>query len=464
MIKGTKRLIPVLVALLLVLSLLAACGGTKTTTQTQTSIPTVTSATTSTLTTTKTSTTTSISTTTTTTTTTPPAPVRIGILEDTSGVVAAYGNAYVEGQKVAVQMVNDAGGIKSLGGAKIEPVWGAGDSTATAATSEVERLISSEKVVGISGPTATAEILAAIPLFERYKVPQIGGLSDEAQFQKGYRFIFGSTGSFQNMGKQQADFVDWLAKNHGAPMDRIAIASQLPSFAARQQGLVDELTVLGYKDKIVMTESFAITVTDQSPLVLKIKSANPTMVIYQGVASDGVLFHKACNTYDYTPWLVMDDNSYGGTTTRDGLGTDLAKKILLRPNIFGVGNGIAGDLYERIPTLKAFKDLWTKAYPGSKSNYPTVSQGAQRLLILVRAIDNAASRNPEDIANALRKVDIKSGDPYIVFGDNIGGAKMTDSGLISAITVMAEQWKNDLSGPGVIWPASFANATPRIQK
>src|SRR5215469_9489099 len=46
-------------------------------------------------------------------------PVNIGALYPTTGSFAQIGQGCVNAAKLAVQMVNDAGGIKSLGGAKL---------------------------------------------------------------------------------------------------------------------------------------------------------------------------------------------------------------------------------------------------------------------------------------------------------------------------------------------------------
>lgn len=394
---------------------------------------------------------------------TPVDPVKIGILEDMTGAVGVYGTAYREGQNVLIKMVNEAGGIKSLGGAKIVVADGVGDSTVATATSEVERLINSEKVVAISGPTSTGEALASIPLFERYKIPAVTILGDATQYQKGYRYLFGTILSQQDRGIRQADFVDWLAKNQGAPMDRIAVAYITPSYSGTAQALVTRLAELGYKN-VIMNESFPLTVTDQSPLVLKMKAANPTLVIYLGAGTDGVLFHKACATYDYAPWLVMDDTAYGSAFVRDGLPADSVKKILTRPNIFGVGPGVAGDLYSRVASLKAFQDAYKKAYPNSNSLPAVVGQGAAKMAILIKAIENAGSRDPEAIASALRKVVIQSPDPLIVFSDQYPRIQMTESGLIAPTAINAEQWADNLTDSLLIWPEAVANAKPRIQK
>lgn len=391
------------------------------------------------------------------------APVRIGVLESTTGPVAPFGTAYLEAAKVAVQMVNDAGGIKSLGGAKVVMVLGNGDGTAPTATSEVERLINNEHVIAISGPTATAEALASIPLFERYKIPAVTILSDETQYQKGYRYIFGTNASVQQVGKKQADFIDYLAKKYGAPTDRIAVAALSPALTAKADAAVARLAQLGYKN-VVSNESFPINVTDQGPLVLKMKNANPTLVIYEGAAADGVLFLKACETYDFHPWLIMDETAYGSSVVKDGLGSELAKKVLTRANIFGIGNGSSVELYDKVPSLKAFQDAFTKMFPASTSPRPTVAAGGLKMLALIRAIDNAGSTNPDAIAAALRKLDIKAPDSYLTFGDAYPEFKISDSGLAADSNIMAEQWATDMSAQHVVWPESVASTQPRVKK
>ena len=452
MISGKKRLIPVFIAILLILSLLAACGETKTTTQTQTS--TVTSATTSISTTTQT--------TTTKTTTTQPDPVRIGVLEDTTGAVAAYGAPYLAGQKVAVQIINDGGGIKSLGGAKIELVQGIGDSTVATATSEVERLINSEKVVAISGPTTSGETMACIPLYERYKIPAVTILTDITQFQKGYRYIFTDQPTSLSTGTRCGDFVDWLIKKYATSTSKMAVCTAAPSFSGISDAMVARLNELGYKNSIVLNESFPLTVADQAPLVLKLKAANVDFAIYMGSTQDAILFYKACDAYSYTPWLVAS-NAALAFATRDSLGA-LAKTALGRPNVFAVSYNMPTDAYQKVASLKTFADAFQKANPGSKYDVAQVAVGAQKMFMLAKAIENAASRNPENIAAALRKLDMQAPDPYIVWADGYPRLQTSESGALATQACLAVQYSDDLQSLQVIWPESIATATPRTSK
>lgn len=445
------------VLLLSMIGTVAACGKTSTATTTTTS-KTTTPATTAASTTSATVTTSKPA-----ATTTPAAPVKIGLLEDITGPYGTYGVAFMAGAKTAVQMVNDAGGIKSLGGAKIVTVDGNGDSTPTTSTSEVERLINNEKVLAISGPTSTAEALASIPLFERYKIPAVTILTDETQYQKGYRYVFGVAPSNQLTATVQANFVDWLAKTQGAPTDRIAICSLTPGLDSRVSAMITRLKSLGYTN-IVLNETFTGTVSDQGPLVLKLKAANPSLVIYLGGAQDGILFHKACYTYDYYPWLVMDEETYGSPLVSAGLSADVAKKTLLRPNVFGVGVGATDDLLANTPSIKAFHDAFKKLYPGSTMPLSVVSRGGLKVLAIARAIENAGSRAPDAIADALRKLDIKAPDTYLILGDQYPRFLMSDSGLVSTMTLTADQWNDTLTGKLFIWPDNLSNSKPRIQK
>src|SRR4051794_21493970 len=57
------------------------------------------------------------------------APVKIGVLHPVSGALAYSGQQGRIGAQLAIEEINAAGGIKALGGAKIEPMLGDAQST-----------------------------------------------------------------------------------------------------------------------------------------------------------------------------------------------------------------------------------------------------------------------------------------------------------------------------------------------
>ena len=104
-------------------------------------------------------------------------PVNIGALYPVTGSMAQIGHGCVNAAKLAVEMVNEAGGIKSLGGAKLNLIVSDVQSDTTVTRTETDRLISGNKLSAIHGCYASALTLIASEVAERAKVPIITGSS-----------------------------------------------------------------------------------------------------------------------------------------------------------------------------------------------------------------------------------------------------------------------------------------------
>ena len=69
-----------------------------------------------------------------------PKPVKIGVLHPVTGALAYSGQQCRMGALMAIEDINKAGGIKSLGGAKIEAMLGDAQSSPQAGTAEIEKM------------------------------------------------------------------------------------------------------------------------------------------------------------------------------------------------------------------------------------------------------------------------------------------------------------------------------------
>ena len=83
-------------------------------------------------------------------------PINIGALYPTTGSMAQIGVGCIAAAKLAVEMVNEAGGIKSLGGAKLNLIISDLQSDTTVTRTETDRLISGNKLSAIHGCFARA--------------------------------------------------------------------------------------------------------------------------------------------------------------------------------------------------------------------------------------------------------------------------------------------------------------------
>src|SRR5262245_9670260 len=77
--------------------------------------------------------------------------VRIGVLSPMTGPNAKFGAIQKNTLTMAVEDLNQAGGIKSMGGAKIRLVFGDTRGEADIGVTETERLVTKEKVHALIG-------------------------------------------------------------------------------------------------------------------------------------------------------------------------------------------------------------------------------------------------------------------------------------------------------------------------
>jgi branched-chain amino acid transport system substrate-binding protein len=97
--------------------------------------------------------------------------VKIGVNFELTGDVATYGNDSANGIKMAIDEVNEAGGV--LDGKKIELITKDNKSDPSEATSIAESLLGGGDVSVSLGPATSGNFRAVIPIGESYGIPVI---------------------------------------------------------------------------------------------------------------------------------------------------------------------------------------------------------------------------------------------------------------------------------------------------
>ena len=101
-----------------------------------------------------------------------PKSVKIGVLHPVTGALAYSGQQCREGALMAIEDINKRGGIKSMGGAKIEALLGDAQSTPQAGTAEVEKM-NEAGVSAVLGAYASAICLATTQAAAKYNLPHV---------------------------------------------------------------------------------------------------------------------------------------------------------------------------------------------------------------------------------------------------------------------------------------------------
>src|ERR1700727_863115 len=145
-------------------------------------------------------------------------PINIGALYPTTGSMAQIGIGCVAAAKLAVDMVNEGGGIKSLGGAKLNLIISDVQSDTTVTRTETDRLITGNKLSAIHGCYASALTMIASEVAERARVPLITGSSSD-QLNKGRSYTFTPFARASQFAKAQLQ----MSKLAGGDKPRIAV-------------------------------------------------------------------------------------------------------------------------------------------------------------------------------------------------------------------------------------------------
>ena len=98
--------------------------------------------------------------------------VKLGLLHPMTGALSYSGQQGRIGATMAVDEINAGGGIKALGGAKIDPILGDAQSTPDGGTAEVEKMNAAE-VSCIIGGYASSICLAVSQAAARYELPYV---------------------------------------------------------------------------------------------------------------------------------------------------------------------------------------------------------------------------------------------------------------------------------------------------
>ena len=168
------------------------------------------------------------------------AAVKIGVLHPVSGALSYSGQQGRLGATMAIDDINAAGGIKALGGAKIDPMLGDAQSTPDGGNAEVEKM-NSAGVSAVVGGYASAICLAASQTAARYDLPYVVdvGVVDSI-VTRGLKNTFRFGPGFGVIAKTALDSLVTINDQAGKPAKTVMIvhedsplAQALPSSSMR---------------------------------------------------------------------------------------------------------------------------------------------------------------------------------------------------------------------------------------
>ncbi len=222
--------------------------------------------------------------------------IKIASLHPLSGSSAADGQQMDNGAKLAVEAVNAAGGIASMGGAKLELLSADSKGAPEVGQSEAQRLIQ-EGAVAIVGTYQSAVSQNVAAVAERNKVPFVIDVSSaDTILAQGYKYTFRMQPSGTVLAEQGAQYLFDVSTAAGKPAKKVAILhEQGPFGTAVKDTFTKKAQSLGMEVGPVASYDPA-KVSDFTTQVTAVKASGADVLMVAGYYRDGVLVANAVNT------------------------------------------------------------------------------------------------------------------------------------------------------------------------
>ena len=220
--------------------------------------------------------------------------VKVGVLEPLTGNLAYNGTQCAAGAKFAAETINAAGGIKSMGGAKIELVIVDAQSRPEVAASAVDTLVEAN-VCAFTGATASALGLASSQAAAKYNLAQVFSIGTaETVVSRGLPNVFRFTPGVNKCTSIALENLKLLNQGAGNVVKTAAIVHEDGPFGSNMAKiLTEELPKQGIQ--IVETIPHPTPHRDFSNIALRVKASKADILIPSNYINEYTLMARGLN-------------------------------------------------------------------------------------------------------------------------------------------------------------------------
>jgi len=391
--------------------------------------------------------------------------VKVGVIYDYTGPFAAGGSqAAAIGTKIAIDMINERGGVE---GYRINAIYADAQSKAEVAINEATRLLDQEKVALVMGVYSSAQCVPMAQKVDAAKQFMWANVCTASSVFKGknLRYVFRPQVHTDQFGAASCSLLNESAKTrlNKDPKDvKVAIIYEDGPYGSGVAAANEEVC-RKFGIQIVLKEGYSATAPDLSSLVTKLRRARADVILHTGYNPDITLFWRQAREQGLK-WAALIGHGAGYSQhdkLRESLGEDSeyiasvdpVPAQLLDPKTLAPGLGKL--IQEMIKRYKA--ETHADQVP------PHVSMGFNQTWIfltdvLPRAIRKYGGVDPEALRKAAVDTDIPEGGTIQGYGVKFHppGHEMSGQNERSSPAVM--QYIGGKTE--VVWPARLRTADP----
>ena len=378
--------------------------------------------------------------------------IKIGAIHPVTGPLAEVGQLQRLGGQIAVDAINAGGGIKSMGGVKLELVTGDSETKAEVARTVAERLINDGAIM-LTGTFHSGHTMAVVPVAQQRRVPFIVDISAADAITQ-------SVAQSVKEGKQKTQYV-------------YRIFPTTVQFGRRAVQYMTEIfreTKSSPKRVVVMYTNDAFGKPQAESFVAAVNAANPGFEIVEAIpfpedAKD--LSTEVSRVKALKPDILSPITR---PATAILLFQELARQ---RVDLMGVFSPGAPGMYEprQLEILKEHLEYVLNCPPWQNVKSPLTQKVAEEhlkrsgkaldanatytydaILVMADVLERARSTDPDTLVDAIKKTNFAGGTAV-----SSGPVRFNETGdNANASTAVIQILKNK---PLVVWPKEAAQAT-----
>lgn len=314
--------------------------------------------------------------------------IRIGSIHPLTGSMAYEGQALVNSQKIAIDLINERGGI---GGKKLELKVVDSLGTAGGAATAAQKLINMN-VCALTGTYTSGSAQVVSRTAEKFSVPFVVTVAaSETLLTNGYKYSFRIQPSTVTFSQ---NFIEYIPSIKTDDMKTVAIIYEDSNYGAGIAGYIEkniEKTGL----EIVGMLPYSSSASTLSSEVTKLISLNPDILIPIGYYSDQSLLAKELIDRDVSFPMIMgvangafSDAKFTATygTAADGF--------------FDINYRYNPNSEEADYLLNKYRELYGEEIP------VCAIYGYESIMVIADALERAGTTDHEALRNALAETDM----------------------------------------------------------
>jgi branched-chain amino acid transport system substrate-binding protein len=283
--------------------------------------------------------------------------ITIGAYGPLTGPAAYIGLGGRDGLALAVKEINDAGGIH---GRKIRVVFEDDGFSPAKALVSVKKLVEQDKSFMIFGVSGSNPTVGTLDYLKDSKVPNYVSFASAPQVTRPFnRFMFrGGTTEAARYGELYAEFlVEFLQGK------KFAIISGSDEFPKNEGDATERLLQQWYNIKSALRVEFKVGDKDFTPQLLKIKEANPDVILAFGHVTEAVI-------------ILRQARELGLRQPFFGSGAMVDNALIANAGYAAegfMGGWLTGVFLDSAhPDMVKFRTDWEKFYPNAAKGRPNV--------------------------------------------------------------------------------------------